>query len=98
MMATEIRIGRILGIPVYLHLTFLIILPLFVYLFSAPQTQVRIFRMSMTFTDLDADLWVKYAFGTAATLIVFLTIFTHELAHSYVARSCGGEIRRSTRR
>ena len=96
MMATEIRIGRILGIPVYLHLTFLIILPLFVYLFSAPQTQVRIFGMPMTFTDLDADLWVKYAFGTAATLIFFLTIFTHELAHSYVARSYGVKIRSIT--
>lgn len=95
-MAAEIRIGRILGIPVYLHLTFLIILPLFVYFFSAPQDQVRILSIPMTFTQLDADLWVKYAFGTTATVIFFLTIFTHELAHSYVARSYGVKIRSIT--
>src|SRR4030042_1457640 len=96
MMAAEIRIGRILGIPVYLHLTFLIILPLFVYIFSAPQEQVKLFGIPMTFTDLDADLWVKFLFGALATMIFFLTIFTHELAHSYVARSYGVKIRSIT--
>jgi Zn-dependent protease/CBS domain-containing protein len=95
-MAAEIRIGRILGIPVYLHLTFLIILPLFVYLFSAPRDSVTMFGIQLNFTELDAALWVKYAFGTLATIIFFMTILIHELAHSYLARSYGVKIRSIT--
>jgi Zn-dependent protease len=95
-MAAEIRIGRIFGIPVYLHLTFLIILPLFVYLFSAPSQQVKILGIPMTFTTLDTALWVKYAFGTVATAMFFATIFVHELAHSYLARAYGVKVKSIT--
>jgi len=95
-MAAEIRIGRILGIPVYLHLTFLIILPLFVYLFSDPENPVKILGIPVSFAELDAESWVKYVFGTIATAIFFLTIFVHELAHSYLARSYGVRIKSIT--
>ena len=95
-MAAALRIGRVLGIPIYLHLTFLVILPLFVYLFSAPggsSDQGRLFGMDMNFKGLDAPLWVKYAFGTAATVIFFITILIHELAHSYLAQMYGVRIK-----
>ncbi|MBN1677670.1 MAG: CBS domain-containing protein [Candidatus Thermoplasmatota archaeon] len=95
-MAAAIRIGRILGIPIYLHLTFLLILPLFIYIFSAPATDVTIADIPLSFRGLETDLWVKYAFGTVAALVFFGTILAHELAHSYLALRYGVKIRSIT--
>lgn len=95
-MAASIRIGRIFGIPIYMHLTFFIILPLFIYVFSAPPTQVRIFGIPLSFTDLPVQLWVKYVFGTAAALIFFITVLAHEVAHSYLAQRYGVRIKSIT--
>lgn len=92
-MPAAIRIGRILGIPIHLHLTFLLILPLFVYIFSAPPNDLVISGMPTSFRALEADLWVKYAFGTFAALVFFGTILAHELAHSYLALRYGVRIR-----
>ena len=41
-MVAAIKIGRIFGIPIYLHLTFLLILPLFVYVFSSPSQETEV--------------------------------------------------------
>jgi Zn-dependent protease/predicted transcriptional regulator len=95
-MAAAIRIGRILGVPIYLHLTFLLILPLFVYIFSAPRDELIIAGLPMSFRGLEADLWVKYVFGTAAALVFFGTVLAHELAHSFIALRYGVSIRNIT--
>ncbi len=95
-MPASIRIGRIFGIPIYLHITFIIIVPLFIWIFSAPQTQVAILGIPLTFKDLPADLWVKYLFGTLATAFFFLTILAHEVAHSHLAMKYGVEIKSIT--
>ena len=92
-MSAAIRIGRIFGIPIYLHLTFLLILPLFAYLFSSPPNQTSVFGIPLSFKDLDAALWVKYVFGTVAAIVFFVTILIHELAHSYLALRYGVRIR-----
>ena len=73
-MAASIRIGRIFGIPIYMHLTFFIILPLFIYVFSAPPSQVTILGIPLSFTDLHVALWIKYLFGTAAASIVAIAL------------------------
>ncbi|UCE90979.1 MAG: site-2 protease family protein [Methanobacteriota archaeon] len=88
------KIGRIFGIPIYLHLTFLIILPLFVWVFSSES--LRIFGITLGFEGLDTTMAVEYAFGTAAAVIFFATILAHELAHSYVAIRYGVTIRSIT--
>ncbi len=95
-MVAAIRIGRILGVPIYLHLTFLLILPLFVFIFSAPKDELVIAGLSMSFSGLDADLWVKYVFGTVAALVFFGTVLAHEIAHSFVAMMYGVSIRNIT--
>lgn len=94
-MSASIRIGRIFGIPIYLHLTFLLILPLFIYAFSAANS-VELLGIPLSFSDLDADVWVKYVFGTVTTLLFFATIVAHELAHSYLALRYGVQIRSIT--
>ena len=95
-MAAALRIGRIFGIPIYLHLTFLIIVPLFIYLFSAPPNPVTVLGVPLSFTSLSAALWVKYFFGTLATVLFFITILAHEIAHCYLAQKYGVEIKSIT--
>jgi len=95
-MAAALRIGRIFGIPIYLHLTFLIIVPLFIYLFSAPPNLVTVLGVPLSFNDLPAALWVKYLFGTLATVFFFVTILAHEIAHSYLAQKYGVAIKSIT--
>ena len=92
-MAAAIKIGRIFGVPIYLHITFLIILPLFIYVFSDPPNQVKILGIALSFKDLDASQTVKYVFGTIAAIIFFVTILLHELAHSYLAMKYGVKIK-----
>ena len=95
-MAAALRIGRIFGIPIYLHLTFLIIVPLFIFLFSAPPNQATILGVPLSFKDLDTSLLVKYIFGTIATILFFITILAHEVAHSYLAQKYGVAIKSIT--
>jgi Zn-dependent protease len=91
-MSASIKIGRILGIPIYLHLTFLLILPLFVLVFSSSQ-ETEAFGIPLTFGSLDAETWIRYVFGTAAAVLFFVTILIHELAHSYLAQRYGVKIK-----
>jgi Zn-dependent protease/CBS domain-containing protein len=93
-MRGSIRIGRVFGIPIFLHVTFLIILPLFILLFSVDSTEI--FGIVIGFGNLDASAEVRYLFGTAAAVIFFATILAHELAHSYVAVRYGVKIRHIT--
>jgi len=93
-MAASIKIGRILGIPIHLHITFLIILPLFAWVFSENTT--RLLGFELGFGGLDAGWETKYAFGTAAAIIFFATILAHELAHSWTAIRYGVRIKSIT--
>jgi len=94
--SAAIKIGRIFGIPIYLHITFLLILPLFVYVFSSPPGETEIFGIPLTFKNLDANLLIKYSFGTMAAILFFVTILGHELAHSYLAQKYGVRIKSIT--
>lgn len=93
-MNSSIKIGRVFGIPIFLHLTFLIILPLFVWVFS--EGNAKLLGITIGFGDLDVVVEVRYIFGTIAAIIFFATILAHELAHSYVAIRYGVKIRHIT--
>jgi len=93
-MNSSIKIGRILGIPIYLHLTFLIILALFVYIFTISSDSL--FGITVGFGDLDAGWETRLAFGAATSVIFFATVLAHELSHSYAAIRYGVRIRSIT--
>ena len=93
-MRASLRIGRIFGIPIYLHFTFLMILLLFIYGLSA--YTLEILGIKIGFSEIDASTAAKYAFGTIASVVFFVTILAHELAHSYVAMRYGVKIRSIT--
>ena len=90
----SLKIGKALGIPIYLHFTFLIILPFIIYIFSTGD--VDIFGITLGFGNTDLSTAAKYAFGTVAAVIFFATVLAHELAHSYVAIKYGVRIKHIT--
>jgi Zn-dependent protease/CBS domain-containing protein len=95
-MASSIGIGRIFGIPIRLHITFLLIFPLFVYLFSNPKDQTTILGIDLSFKELDASTLVKYVMGAVASVLFFAGILAHEIAHSYLALRYGVKIKSIT--
>lgn len=71
-----IRIGRILGIPIYIDLSWLIIFGLITYLISTRFAQLNP-KWTMT------ELWTL---GAATSVLFFGSVLFHELAHSIVAQ------------
>jgi Zn-dependent protease len=74
--AQGIRIGRILGIPIYIDLSWIIIFGLITYLISTQFAQ-----LNPRWTT--PELWTL---GAATSLLFFGSVLFHELAHSVVAQ------------
>jgi Zn-dependent protease/predicted transcriptional regulator len=89
-MRASLRIGRILGIPINLHFTFLIILPFFALVFGFVYSEMFGFRIG--FANLAVDDLGKVLLGVLAALVFFASILIHELCHSYVALRNGYKI------
>ena len=84
------RIGSIGGIPIKLHLSFLIILLLFIWVFAV--NDIKIFGIVLGFGGLNISTWLKYLLGAIASVLFFATLLFHELSHSFVARRYGTKI------
>lgn len=77
------RVGRILGIPIRLDLSFFFVFALLVYLIA---TQV----LPDTLDGLGgAERWL---YGVIGGVVYFLSLLVHELAHSLTARRYGMEV------
>ncbi len=87
-MSASIQIGKIMGIPIKLHITFLLILPVFAYYFSANSSPFG-------FNDVGIAT-LRYALSTSAALMLFTCVLLHELGHSYVAKKHGTKIQSIT--
>jgi len=83
-MKTSVQIARIMGIPIKLHITFLLILPLFALIFASNPAPYG-------FSDID-PLLVRYLLSLITTILLFTCILLHELGHSYLARKYGLKI------
>ncbi|MDI6860195.1 MAG: CBS domain-containing protein [Methanocellales archaeon] len=96
-MKTSIQLGKIIGIPVRLHISFLLILPLFAYAFATINAPSGEWMQSHTFGLMNTplgfgsveDLLIRYTSGTLVTLTLFSCVLLHELGHSYVAKKYG---------
>ena len=87
-MKTSIQILNIMGIPIKLHITFLLILPVFAYIFSTnPST--------FGFSDVEPAS-LKYLFSASTAISLFVCVLLHELGHSYVAKKHGVDIQSIT--
>ncbi|HII75921.1 MAG TPA: CBS domain-containing protein [Methanolinea sp.] len=95
-MVASIQIGKIAGIPVRLHFTFLLVIPLFAWIIGS-QIVLTTELLAMLFgVPIDLTLipegWMPYILGTIVALGLFVGVFIHEMAHSLLAKSKGIKI------
>jgi Zn-dependent protease len=82
------RIGTIQGIPIRIHVTFLLALPLLAFGFA------RAFREAAELAGEDPSaLGNPFLWGLTVALALFLSVLLHELAHSLYALRRGGRVR-----
>ncbi len=86
-MKTSIQIGRIMGIPIKLHITLLLILPVFAWIFANNPPR---------FGFDDQPVPLQYALSLSAAVLLFVCVLLHELGHSYVAIRHGSRIQSIT--
>mgnify|MGYP000215079980 CR=1 FL=1 len=91
-----IKIGTVLGIPVRLNWTFLIVLPLFAYLIGSQVGMIAEVMNESLGAGIDPAALVggvtPWALGLAAALGLFGGVLLHEFGHSIVAMRYGYEI------
>jgi Zn-dependent protease len=96
----SVRIGALFGIPVMIHFTFILIIPLFVWVIGT-QIEATIGMLESFYAwicpiTIDPSLVTAgitpYLLGTVVSLGLFLCVFIHELSHSLVARKNGIQI------
>ena len=78
---SSLRVGSIMGIPIYLHFSFLLILPLLAWAFG------NNLKALAAYTEIPASAlgYSPYAWGLLMALALFGSVLLHELGHSYVA-------------
>ena len=95
-MDASLQIGNLAGIPVKLHWSFLLVIPLFAWIIGSQivLTTVLIavlFGVPSDLTLITAN-FNPYILGTVVALGLFFGVFIHEMAHSLIAKAKGIEI------
>lgn len=107
-MNSSFRIGSLFGVPIYLHWTFLVVIPLFAWIIG---TQIAItvglitnsynfvFGWFHPFTIDTSNFPIglySYLLGALISIGLFAGVLVHEMAHSLVARNAGLKINNIT--
>ena len=75
-MGTSIRLGKILGIPIGIHYSWIFVFLLFVFLMV---------RQFTTFTTDSVPVPQRWLTAILTTVLLFVSVLIHELSHSVVA-------------
>jgi len=92
-MNLTLQIGKVMGIPVRLHWTFLIII-IYVAAVFATISQV-VYGQTYGFGGIEPQ-GMRWIYSLAFAIILFICVALHELGHSYVALKSGISIRSIT--
>lgn len=76
-MGSSFRIGTVMGIDIKLHITFLMVLPIFVMIFAVNSAPYG-------FGDIEPPM--QYVLALLCTVLLFTCVLLHELGHSYFAQ------------
>ncbi|WP_342378946.1 site-2 protease family protein [Myxococcus stipitatus] len=87
------KVGSLRGIPIRVHVSLLLVLPLLAYLFSGAFRRAAEVANVPT-AQLTGVVPVLWGLGVAVAL--FVSILVHELAHTLFALSRGGQVRSIT--
>ena len=85
-MYSSLQLGKIMGIPVRLHWSFLIVILYVTWAFTSFSEQV--FGRAYGFGTIEPSS-LRWIYSLAFALILFSCVALHELGHSYVARRNG---------
>ena len=89
-MKSSVQIGKIIGIPISIHFTFLVILALFAWSFSTDS--VSLFGFIIGYGALAIDISLKVILGIFLAILLFVCVVLHEIGHSYVTQKYGYKI------
>lgn len=92
-MNSSLQIGKVMGIPVRLHWTFLVVILYVAWAFSS--VSVPFFGNPYGFGAVE-PVSVRWAYSLIFAVFLFICVALHELGHSYIARRSGIEIRSIT--
>ena len=97
-MEGSVQIGKIFDIPILLHFTFLLVIPLFAWIIGSQIELTTVILASLFGIEGRVDIslitagFMPYILGTIVSLGLFGGVLLHELAHSLVAQSRGIKI------
>lgn len=86
------QIGRVRGIPIRIHVTFLLVLPFLAYAFGRSFAEAA----RLAGTSPGRLVGTPWLWGLGLALALFASVLVHELAHSIYAVRRGGKVRSIT--
>jgi len=89
-MRTSIQIGKVMGIPIKIHISFLLVLVVFPIALSMENID-NVFGFAYV-----ESVPLRYGLALALTILLFSCVLLHELGHSWVAQRYGIVIRSIT--
>ena len=94
------RIGRLFGIPILIHYTFLLVIPLFAWIIGSQITLTIDMIKGIFLVPIDTTIvtagYIPYLLGTIVALGLFVGVLIHEIAHCIVALKNGIKINNIT--
>jgi Zn-dependent protease/predicted transcriptional regulator len=92
-MEGSFRIGRLFGIPILIHYSFILVIPLFAWIIGSQISLTTDMLNEIFLVPVDTTLittgYIPYLLGTIVAFGLFAGVLVHELAHSLVARKKG---------